>query len=447
MSSHDALARGLALAFLAGPWTRSGLLERGEQALGERPRWLAALVREVLAEFAVAPNDAYASLRQAIEGARSFKQGLAPGERPSRLHTVLVSESSMGPRRWPVPELCTEASVASWLGITPNELDWFADVRGLNAEAATTALVHYAFKWLPKRRGGYRLLEAPKTRLKSLQRQVSREILQRVPAHDAAHGFVQGRSALSFARVHAGQSVVLRMDLHDFFPSIGAARVYRVFRSFGYPEQVARALTGLCTLEVSAKVLATMPELSFVERYDAAVLAARTQARRRLRHRHLAQGAPTSPALANLASYRLDARLAGAAKSAGATYTRYADDLAFSGDAEFARRADRFEVLVAAIALEEGFRANHRKTRVMRTGERQQLVGLVTNQQPHVPRRVRERLEAVLTNVARYGLASQNRNNDPHFLESLRGQVAWVAHVNPAHARKLHHLLELFDPR
>jgi hypothetical protein len=315
----------------------------------------------------------------------------------------------------------------------------------MNGEVASSALLHYAFKWLPKRRGGYRLLEAPKNRLKGLQHLVLADILRRVPSHDAAHGFVPGRSALSFARSHAGQHVVLRIDLEDFFPSIGAARIYRVFRSFGYPEGVARSLTGLCTLKVSPTVLASMPPPTFVENYDTAALAARTRARQRLRHRHLAQGAPTSPALANLATYRLDARLAGAARTAGARYTRYADDLAFSGDVQFAGRTRRFEILVAAIALEEGFRVNHHKTRLMRHGQRQRLVGLVTNQQPNVPRRERERLEAILTNVARWGLDSQNRDGDPHFLESLRGRVAWVAQVNPAHGTKLRKLLEMCE--
>lgn len=442
MSSSDALARALSLAFLAGPWTRTGLIERGQRLLGERPRWLPGLARELLASFEHAPNDAAGRLRETIERARSFQRRLSPGKRQPRLHTLLVSEPSMGPCRWPVPELRTTPEVASWLTLTPAELDWFADVRGLNGEVATTALLHYAFKWLPKRNGGYRLLEAPKVRLKALQRRVLTEILQQVPVHDAAHGFVPGRSALSFARVHAGHSVILRMDLEDFFPSIGAARVYRLWRSFGYPEAVAQVLTGLCTLKVSPSVLATMPSLSFVEQYDAAVIESRARARRRLRHRHLAQGAPTSPALANLASYRLDARLAGAAKAVRATYARYADDLAFSGDGVFAREADHLEVLVAGIALEEGFHVNHHKTRIMRRGERQHLVGLVTNEQPHVPRRVRERLEAVLTNAARQGLASQNRDANPHFLESLRGQVAWVAQTNPAHARKLRQLLQ-----
>jgi RNA-directed DNA polymerase len=445
MSSRDALARGLALAFLAGPWTSTGLLDRGERTLGERPRWLSPLVREMMARFEAAPNDAYDRLREAIERASSFNRGLARAKPRSNLRTVLVSEPSMGPRRWPVPILCTLPDLASWLAITTEELEWFADVRGLNGEVERTPLLHYSFTWLPKRRGGYRLLEAPKTRLKELQRRVLTGILSQVPPHDAAHGFVTGRSALSFARVHAGQSVILRMDLEDFFPSLGAARVYRVFRSFGYPEHIASALTGICTLKVPWHVLANMPALRFEEQHDTATIAARTRARQRLRHRHLAQGAPTSPALANLASYRLDARLAGAAAAAGAKYTRYADDLAFSGDAAFACRARRFEALVAAIALEERFRVHHHKTRVMRQSERQKLVGLITNQRPNVPRRERERLEALLTNAARSGLESQNRDADPHFLESLRGRVAWIAQVNPAQARKLSQLLEVCE--
>lgn len=77
----------------------------------------------------------------------------------------------------------------------------------------------------------------------------------------------------------------------------------------------------------------------------------------------------------------------------------------------------------------------------MTQSQPQRLVGLITNQQAHVPRAERERLEAILTNAVRHGLDSQNREKDPRFLESLRGRVAWVAHVNPAHARKLRQLL------
>lgn len=442
MSSRDIIAEGLALAFLAGPWNRVALCQRAEEVLGERPRWLASLVQYLLRRFAYAPNDAVGSLCEAIRDAPSFWQSLGPGEPSCRLAKLLVAVPGMGVQRWRVPELVTTVDVASWLSLTPEQLDWFADVRGINAETGASALHHYSFHWLSKQRGGHRLVEAPKSRLKAIQRRIVREILDLVPAHDAAHGFVTGRSALTCARVHAGSDVILRLDLEEFFPSIGSPRVYRTFRAIGYPEAVARVLTGLSTLRVSAAVLGTAPRLAFGEHLDPVALAARARTRKRLRHRHLAQGAPTSPALANLASYGLDVRLTGAARALGLRYSRYADDLAFSGDdADLSRRAQRFEALVAAIALEEGFRINHHKTRVMRQSQAQRWLGLVINDRPSVARVERKRLEAILTNAARHGIASQNHERDPRFLESLRGRVAWVEHVNPGHARKLHQLL------
>src|SRR5262249_43077974 len=150
--------------------------------------------RHLLARFPTAPNDAADGLSQTIQRAPSFKRGNAPGQPISRVVKLLVGEPSMGHCRWPVPTLCTSIDVASWLKLTPSELDWFADIRGLNAYGSASALHHYAFHWLPKRRGGYRLVEAPKPRLKELQQRVLHEILDSVPAHDAAHGFVKGRS-------------------------------------------------------------------------------------------------------------------------------------------------------------------------------------------------------------------------------------------------------------
>jgi len=124
---------------------------------------------------------------------------------------------------------------------------------------------------------------------------------------------------------------------------------------------------------------------------------------------HLPQGAPTSPALANLMTYRLDCRLSGLARSAGAVYTRYADDVAFSGDEEFERSVGRFKSHAAAIALEEGFAVNHHKTRVVRRGVRHQLAGVVVNEKVNLARRELELLEAILTNCVRRGPESQNR--------------------------------------
>src|SRR5581483_5861291 len=138
---------------------------------------------------------------------------------------------------------------------------------------------------------------------------------------------------------------VLRIDLQDFFPSVAGVRTQAFFRTAGYPETVADLLGGICTNATPRAVLRTLP----------------VEARGVYSRPHLPQGAPTSPALANICAYRVDCRLAGLAQKAGAQYTRYADDLAFSGNENFARRAERFSIHIAAILLEEGFAVNHRK--------------------------------------------------------------------------------------
>ncbi len=333
---------------------------------------------------------------------------------------------------WGVPALPTTGDIAAWLGEEVEQLAWLADWRGLARLARDPRLSHYVYRWMPKRSGGMRLLEAPKPRLKEVQRRILREILYRVPPHQAAHGFRVGRNVLSHARAHAGQGVVLRMDLEDFFVSIPAARVYGVFRTIGYPEEASRVLTGLCTTRASAR-----ETLQTTLSPTPSELAALHRTRLRYRSRHLPQGAPTSPSLANLCCYGMDVRLAAAAGAVGATYTRYADDLVFSGDASFARMASRFSAMVGAIAIEEGFQVQHRKTRIMPRSQRQEVTGLVVNQHPAIRRIEFDRLRATLHNCARLGPESQNRDGRPDFRAHLEGAVAWVRQVQPTRGAKL----------
>src|SRR5262249_33083516 len=164
------------------------------------------------------------------------------------------------------------------------------------------------------------------------------ELLDHIPPHEAAHGYRRGRSIASYAAPHAGRRIVLRFDLCDFFPAVRRARVHALFRTAAYPTPVARLLTGLCTNVVPADVLHAVPRTG--NRSAPLVYTAA----------HLAQGAPTSPALATLCAYRLDCRLAALARAADACYTRYADDLAFSGGVELERTARRVQVLVCRVA-------------------------------------------------------------------------------------------------
>jgi hypothetical protein len=328
-----------------------------------------------------------------------------------------------------LPQLATPGALAAWLGLSDGKLHWYADPTGRNRKHPSGCLRTYRHRWLPKPRGRSRLLEIPKPGLNRLQRQVLDGILARIPVHPAAHGFCPGRSIVTNAVPHCGKRVVVRFDLADFFPSVPIARVYRTFRTFGYPEQVSRLLTGLCTTRLPLDVWDARPNPAS-DGSDHATW-------QRLASRHLPQGAPTSPALANLAAHRLDRRLARLASLVGADYTRYADDLTFSGGDDFARRVKRFADLVARIVGDEGFTLNYRKTRVMRNGGRQHVTGVVVNSRPNVPRSEFDQLKAVLTNSVRHGPVGQNRENHLDFRAHLAGRVAHVSAVNPVRGRKL----------
>ncbi len=314
--------------------------------------------------------------------------------------------------------------MADWLGLELRELDWFAGCRGQGRRTPPGPLRHYAYRWLTGRRGKVRLLEIPRGRLKALQRRILHDILDRIPPHDAAHGYRRGRSVVSYVAPHAGQQVVCHFDLCQFFPSIRAARVRALFRTAGYPRPVGRLLTGLCTSVVPEDVLQERPSYP----------------RARLLVPHLPQGAPTSPALANLCTYRLDCRLAGLARVLEARYTRYADDLVFSGGDRLERCLRRFHVHVCRVALEEDFEVNTRKSHFMRQGVRQQVAGIVLNGHPNINRAEYDRLKAILTNCVRHGPQEQNRDGRADFRAWLAGKIAYAGMINPARGRRLREL-------
>jgi RNA-directed DNA polymerase len=223
---------------------------------------------------------------------------------------------------------------------------------------------------------------------------------------------------------------------------VRAQRVYGIFRSAGYAEAVAHRLTGLCTNVVPLSEWSSLDRPS-----EARAIAAHWRLGSRLATPHLPQGAPTSPALANLAAFSLDRRMAGMAARLGARYTRYADDLVLSGGAGLASHSPRLIETVAEIAREEGFRLNEQKTRVMSRAGRQQVAGVVVNEHPNVRRASYDELKAILHNAAHHGPESQNRGSHPDFGAHLLGRIAWVEHLNPARGEKLRRRFALIDWR
>jgi len=413
----------LARSILAGEPTVEGIVARTSRTLGRRWRWIRPLAQRYVVWIIGRVRRRQRDVVQFLDDDRGIERAWAQHasddelfvERwltePQQMQPVAAAES------WDLPVIETAGALAEWLLLYPAELLWFADLKGLAYKSRRPRLGHYHYRVLGKGSGAIRIIEAPKPTLKELQRRILSEILNKIPLHPAVHGFRRGRSIQTYVSPHVGKRVILKMDLQDFFPSITGARIQAVFRTMGYPESVADLLGGICTNAVPGY----------------GDLCARP---------HLPQGAPTSPALANICSFRIDCRLAGLARSAGAEYTRYANDLAFSGGEDFERRVERFSTHVAVILSEEGFAVNHRKTRIMRQGVRQHLAGLVANQRVNVIRADFDVLKAVLTNCVRKGAASQNREGHPMFRTHLAGRVGFVESINPAKGARLRRIFE-----
>ncbi|MES1200854.1 MAG: reverse transcriptase family protein [Pseudomonadota bacterium] len=440
MSRKTHIAHELAAHLLSGAWSRRQLQARALSYLGKQaPKARKQLIDDVLAAQSTAYPPSPRNLARTLLQCPTFNRAASHLLKQSLPLPAVLQSPKFAPipafQGLAAPPVATPGELAEWLGISIEQLDWLADSKRQHGRTNIPILHNYAYRLVPKASGQSRLIEAPKARLKALQRRILRDILDLAPVHLAAHGFVRGRSCISGASVHAGEAVVACLDLKDFFSSISAARVHGLFRSFGYPWAVARLLTGLCTTSTPHSVFTRLPEEA---RPD-------WTTRKTLEAPHLPQGASTSPALANLCAWRLDQRLAALGRAVGANYTRYADDLTFSGDSTFGRRVDRVITLVQTIVREEGFRINARKTRVMRSAGRQCVTGVIVNERVNVERTSYDTLKAVLHNCRRHGPTHENRAGHAAFRAQLDGRVNWVEQLHPERGAKLRRAFEAID--
>ena len=329
--------------------------------------------------------------------------------------------------RWNLPVFATPDELAAWLHLPIGKVAWLSGRPDHVRRPPSVRQSHYVYIWKAKRKGGARLLESPKPLLKQVQQQILREILDRVPAHEAAHGFVKGRSIRSNAVPHCGSAVILKLDLKNFYASVRYSRVTAIFRAFGYSREAALWLASLTTSNIPP---------------DLPIPASGAHAIQPYLGRHLPQGAATSPALANLSAYALDVRLCGLAAAYGGTYTRYADDLTISGPAGFGRKLRNIIPLAEAIVRNERFGVCRSKRKVQRCGSRQSIAGVIVNEKPNIGRDEFDRLKAILHNCVVRGPAGENRAAHPDFAAHLRGRIAHVGMLNTDRGAKLLRLYE-----
>jgi retron-type reverse transcriptase len=334
------------------------------------------------------------------------------GEKVSAgLHDTALNKEKLN--RYQLPQVATAKELSDAMGIS------LAELRFLSYSRDISRINHYQHFTLPKKTGGERLISAPMPRLKRAQYWVLGNILEKIPLHDAAHGFRPGRSIVSNAQPHCQAHVVFNHDFKDFFPSLNYPRIRGLYRSLGYGEQVATILALLST-EADMQQVELDGDHYYVKQGE----------------RHLPQGAPSSPALTNILCRRLDARLRGAAQSLGFRYTRYADDLTFSGGRDSAKNLRKLQWRLERIVAEEGFQLHPDKSRVMRNSTQQEVTGIVVNEKPSIDRKTLRRFRALLHRMEHQGPESCHWGNSPNVLSAAKGYANFVAMVDKRKGRR-----------
>jgi len=327
--------------------------------------------------------------------------------RNRNLRDLLTDEEQL--QRYGLPIWKTEEELAAALGISLKELWFFAIHRERERQP------HYVTFSIPKRSGGKRLIMAPKRRLKAIQRTLLALLVEKLPVSEHAHAFRRERSIRTGAEPHVGKRFVLKLDLKDFFPSVTFARVRGLLIAHGYSYPVATTLAVLMT-EAERQPVEVDGDLFHVP----------------VGERHCVQGAPTSPGICNSLLLRLDRRLSGFAKKHGLTYTRYADDLCFSGGTDRSA-ANKSRSVVSRIVSEEGFSINAEKTRLMGQGNRQTVTGVVVNQTLGLSRQERRRLRAMAHRLSR----QTQGERDSALCAKFDGKIAYLSMLNPHQAAQI----------
>ncbi|MCT4611738.1 MAG: reverse transcriptase family protein [Clostridia bacterium] len=227
---------------------------------------------------------------------------------------------------------------------------------------------------IPKKSGGYRLIEAPVDGLKLRQRWIKNEIIDKFKISEHAKGYKKHTSIYNNALPHVNKELVVNIDIENFFPTIRYESIYKFFVYVGYNKQVAHLLTKMCT---NSK-------------------------------KHLPQGAPTSPSLSNILLLKLDKRLSELAKKANAQYTRYVDDITFSGS----KNIKTFVPTIINIIEDEGYEINKKKLRLQYSNQRQVVTGLTVNKKVSVSKKKIKEIENAIYYSKKFGIVEHMKKID-----------------------------------
>lgn len=272
-------------------------------------------------------------------------------------------------------------------------------LEALSSELRMGAGRLYTRQTARKKHGGIREIFNPNTPFDAITKNLHRSFISQLPyqAPDHVHGFVRGRSTLTNASQHLGKACVLRVDLEDFFPSINSATIKGSLQAQGYEDKAADIAVSIVTIDDKLPI-----------------------------------GLSTSPFLSNLAFLDTDRSLAEYVRSEGLSFTRYVDDLTFSGEVNGRHLADISSILDSA-----GWSVNTRKTAFMRRGGPQYVTGLYVGEadRPRIPRTTKRRMRWILHIISKFGydtyMAEFGGENDEMQKQRLLGWACYIAAVEP----------------
>mgnify|MGYP004494521577 CR=1 FL=1 len=255
---------------------------------------------------------------------------------------------------------------------------------------------HYKVFKIPKRNGGYRTIYEPDYTLKSIQRNILNNVLNERITSSYAKAYKKGLSLVDNATPHLNKKVILKLDIKDFFPSIDFLKVYKkAFPRNIYPEAVASLLTNLTTY-----------------------------------NNFLPQGTPTSSYISNLVLRSFDIKVGNFCEDRNISYTRYCDDMTFSGD------FDTNEVItfVKNALYKEGFILNKQKIKIIKPNKAQIVTGIVCNEKLSIPRPYKKAIRQSMYYINKYGLDNhlkhiKSLDDKTTYLNKLYGQVLFVLQI------------------
>jgi RNA-directed DNA polymerase len=300
-----------------------------------------------------------------------------------------------------------EEQIALAMGLSLSELQSLAH---------TDSALHYNYFSIKKKSGFCRVIYEPSPSLKKAQKWLLKVISNLYKPPQNVHGFCKGRSIVTNAKPHVGMDIIINIDLQDFFPSISFDRVYRIFDRvcflLNYSKNIATIFSQICT------VVDLNPKSPNYQKC------------------FLPQGFPTSPILSNFACYNLDLAIIESAKKYGFTYTRYADDLTFSGSKKSMRQQNKFVEEIKIIINQENFKINDRKTKALTKSVRQEVTGIVVNKKINIAKDELKAFRATLYQIEREGLEGKTWESSTNLMMSISGFANYVNMINPSHGKK-----------